>query len=406
MIHRTLERFVTDESGATLVFVALSAVAMVSMAALAIDVGMLFNARSEAQRAADSGALAGAQEFLYNGPLVAEPFARDSAISYATRNTIRHAAIVPGEVGVEVLPADRIVRVTVTRAIPTWFARIFGVDQVTVSAVAAAEAATAGESDCVKPFALPDLWAETNTAEDLDGDGYPDFDENWIYDPNTGDRYEPHGDNWGACPDGTTQTGYGSCLRTTNRDFGRELKVKVTDPNDPWQAASGFFFPVRLARDPSSPDCVSGGGLEQGARTYMNNICSCTGGVEIGDTLRVEDGNMVGPTWQGIGDLIDLDPGATWDPSANGGQGAVVGSSFDNWYDSPRVAKILLYPPDGIGSSSDKTFTVQNIALMFFEEQKTRSDPVTARFLYYASGSEGTPGNTAGSLIRTLRLIE
>ncbi|MGH2394838.1 MAG: pilus assembly protein TadG-related protein, partial [Candidatus Limnocylindria bacterium] len=49
-----------DERGSTIVFVSLAMAALLSIVALAVDVGMLYTARGEAQRAADAAALAGA----------------------------------------------------------------------------------------------------------------------------------------------------------------------------------------------------------------------------------------------------------------------------------------------------------------------------------------------------------
>ncbi|MEJ2152821.1 MAG: pilus assembly protein TadG-related protein, partial [Gemmatimonadota bacterium] len=49
-----------DTRGVSIVFVAITIVASMAAVALAIDIGMLLNARTEAQRAADSAALAGA----------------------------------------------------------------------------------------------------------------------------------------------------------------------------------------------------------------------------------------------------------------------------------------------------------------------------------------------------------
>ena len=46
-----------NERGSTAVLIALAMTGMLSMAALAVDVGMLFTARSEAQRVADAAAL-------------------------------------------------------------------------------------------------------------------------------------------------------------------------------------------------------------------------------------------------------------------------------------------------------------------------------------------------------------
>ena len=55
-----------NERGMTLVFVATGFMAFLSATTLAIDVGMFMTARSQAQNAADAGALAGAVSFVRN----------------------------------------------------------------------------------------------------------------------------------------------------------------------------------------------------------------------------------------------------------------------------------------------------------------------------------------------------
>ena len=55
-----LRRLAHDESGMTYVFIGLGFMAFLSASMLAIDVGMLMTARSQAQNSADAGALAGA----------------------------------------------------------------------------------------------------------------------------------------------------------------------------------------------------------------------------------------------------------------------------------------------------------------------------------------------------------
>ena len=50
--------------GATAAFVVVTLAALLGMVALAVDVGMLMKVRSDAQRAADAAALAGAQDFM------------------------------------------------------------------------------------------------------------------------------------------------------------------------------------------------------------------------------------------------------------------------------------------------------------------------------------------------------
>ena len=55
-----------DESGMSYVFIGFSMMAFISASMLAIDVGMLMTARSQAQNAADAGALAGATALVFD----------------------------------------------------------------------------------------------------------------------------------------------------------------------------------------------------------------------------------------------------------------------------------------------------------------------------------------------------
>jgi uncharacterized membrane protein len=120
---RALGRFWRREDGSATALVAVSLTALVSLLALGIDVGMLFNARSEAQRAVDSAALAGASAFLdFPAKEAVEP-AEERALEYAIRNYIRKEMISPEEVMIQVNVDSATVTVTVRRAeVPTWFA--------------------------------------------------------------------------------------------------------------------------------------------------------------------------------------------------------------------------------------------------------------------------------------------
>ena len=59
---------------------------------------------------------------------------------------------------------------------------------------------------------------------------------------------------------------------------------------------------------------------------------------------------MIGPTNQGIRDLIAQDPGARWDTSLNGGQGGVAGGCMamgtGGCAISPRLVAIPVFNPD------------------------------------------------------------
>ncbi len=63
---KRIQRLRRDQSGMSLVFIGLGMMAFVSASMLAIDVGMLMTARSQAQNSADAGALAGATALLYD----------------------------------------------------------------------------------------------------------------------------------------------------------------------------------------------------------------------------------------------------------------------------------------------------------------------------------------------------
>jgi hypothetical protein len=158
-----------DIRGATLVVVAASMVALLSAAALAIDVGLLVTARTEAQRVADMAAHAGASTLIYTPS--DEDNARSVAIDYGGRNDIRGAATVVRPEDVDVLLDEWKVRVRVHRTekrgtpIGTFFARIFGVDAADIGAVAAARVVPGGEVNCLLPVAVADRWYEASTGK-------------------------------------------------------------------------------------------------------------------------------------------------------------------------------------------------------------------------------------------------
>jgi hypothetical protein len=164
-----------------------------AMAVLAIDLATFYTARSEAQLAADSAALAAARVLANSGMtsnpadanLVADArqLATTLALQVATHNQVGGRDLVAPldctnakevcisfNVGDPKFGTNPHVTVTVTRAdLPTFFARIFGSNLVTVKATAVAEAynpsgfnvaaggATPVAPNCVKPWVLPNL---------------------------------------------------------------------------------------------------------------------------------------------------------------------------------------------------------------------------------------------------------
>src|SRR5688572_14878375 len=121
-----MRHLIRDERGASMMIAAICMVVLLGMSALAIDVGMLYAAKGQAQNAADSGALAGAGSLLLSpedsttATLVAEQFAEKHQI------VKQDVAIVPAE-DVQVDLANLRVTVTARRiqargnAVPTFF---------------------------------------------------------------------------------------------------------------------------------------------------------------------------------------------------------------------------------------------------------------------------------------------
>ena len=96
-----------NERGGALVMVAISLVVLLGMAALAVDLTAGYAWRNEAQKIADSAALAGGSAFLDFPLAQVTPFARERAYDYALRHTIKNEPVDSSEVTVEVLLAEK-----------------------------------------------------------------------------------------------------------------------------------------------------------------------------------------------------------------------------------------------------------------------------------------------------------
>src|SRR3990172_862485 len=100
-----LRRLRDDESGMTFVFVGLGFMAFLAATMLAIDVGMLFTARAQAQNSADAGALGGAVALVFNDYNDRSPDrpAVQRALAAATANPVMGANVSVGPADLEFL---------------------------------------------------------------------------------------------------------------------------------------------------------------------------------------------------------------------------------------------------------------------------------------------------------------
>ncbi|MBI4264016.1 MAG: hypothetical protein HY657_06560 [Acidobacteria bacterium] len=333
-----------DERGMSLALVGLGFIAFFAATTLAVDVGMFMVARAQAQNAADAGALAGAVALALDsfddrsagGPAV------QSAVTTALQNPVVGAAVSvgPADVTFPVGPSgqsDR-VRVDVLRAsardnpVPTLIGSLFGVHTIDIGANATAEAAPANAMTCVRPFTIPDRWIENNGNTTFER-----YDNRGRVLPNA-DVYLRPGDE-----------GYEDVRYDSQRDRGTRLVLR---------AGTGGNIAPTMYYSWKMPEAIGGSYYEENIRACNQSV------VTFGYVMQQEPGNMVGPTVQGINDLIAQDPDAYWDEAAR-----VARSPLGR---SPRIFPIPLYDPDefdkGKQTGRNATLIVANWIGFFVEE--------------------------------------
>jgi len=136
------------ERGSTLFIVAGCMVVLLGIGALAIDVGSLYVARSESQRAADAAALAGAKVFVESGCVTSgdcsleESIATDRATQVALQNLVAGQAVTVSAVTFTETPQNPQITVQVQSSnLHVYFAGAIGITSApNVSAKATAEA--------------------------------------------------------------------------------------------------------------------------------------------------------------------------------------------------------------------------------------------------------------------------
>jgi len=429
---RGLWRRTRNDRGSTIVMMSVMLFAMLALAALAIDLASLRSARSEAQRAADAVALAGAaafRDYPYNeGPTVDS--AQLWAINIARQNQVRSdtidvrspattetmygfgavRVIETPQLTLNIIPDSQKVRAWVRHAgVQTFFGGLIGRPYGHVQAMATAWATSAGPTvNCLKPFVIPDMWYESDKAtQDVDGDDYMDpittnpgngqDGESWKFEPTTsGDYYDPYDPS--VTNPTRPQTGYGSPMRSGQGypgDVGLPLLLKPqtgggnTSPA-PERMGNAFWI---LDYDPS-----------RDTRDEIKFGCAQS---NVGDAVPYDNGSKTGPVRQGIDYLIQQDPGATWDQANR----RVVGSSYDDWTQSPRVVIVGLISPDYWTATSKNTkpdpgSTFTNFARIFLLPLDTKGPPDNVHALFIGPAPGGTGGPTGGPLVKILQLIE
>lgn len=280
-----------SESGYVMVTVALLLVVLLGFTALAIDIGTLLSDRTQAQQAADAAALAGAFTFVLgnnNPSLYPEP---DTAISHATQialaNTVMGDPITAPQVSVCVGTVQpdgtcsedislRRVAVTIQRQQSAFFSKIMnlGNPMVTVRGIAEAAQDSCG-AKCVKPFFIPNTILANLGASSTACDAC-------------------------AANQVLVDTSNGSTTQFAQDRYGTQVSIHAGNPAQ--AIGPGQFYAIDIPIDKFPNGCPGGDCYRTAISTCLTSALVCQ------NFYSVKTGAMVGPTTQGVKDLIGDPP--------------------------------------------------------------------------------------------------
>ena len=320
------------ESGYILVTVAILLIVLMGFTALAVDVGMLYTSRTQSQAAADAAALAGAFTFVLNPDTSDQPArAVLDAKKIATQNKTLGTTITDAEVNVTVEVPQKRVTVAIQRNEPTFFAKVLNSNSVNVRVTAVAEAAqNATKASCVKPWFIPNtLFSSKKPCE--------------------------------ACastPPEIMASG-GAVTAWAAGKFGQEMTVKPKPGNGGGAITSGEYYAIQITGS--------------GADPYRDAISTCLP-VEFScfDSYSVEPGAKVGPTRQGVEDLVGIPP--AYEYVALNEYRRILDGTIHDTAPSLVLAPIVdlcavtgFCPANDFPHGSGTTLTVKGFALVFVD---------------------------------------
>lgn len=417
-----------DDRGVSILIIAVSMIFVLGMAGLGIDLASLYVGRSQAQRAADAGALAAAQYLAQSctagsGTISADCQAKAQQRAVAVTNANLVAGITPNITTndvtfLETSASDPQVQVIAGRdtahsnPMPTFFVKIFGINSADVSAKAVAEAynpAGGGPpvgATCLKPWLMPNCdWGHRYTS------GYKNPA---CVDNSTGTSIQ-----YSQYLDSSPSTQYSTTLLnpgpySSGGVQGESITVKSSNPAQ----ASGpsQFYPVYLPPGgvaSACPSCATGGSSGTGASSgafYKQNIeCCNTTQINCGSqTIQPITGNMVGPTGQGVDCLIHENGGSGQDimtvNSGSGGDLWTITAGSANPYGlsgpiatSDSIVTLPLYDgatlcPGGSCPSQVNIFVVGYLQL-FLNNETNGNVNATVMNVIPCPATAGSPGN-------------
>lgn len=323
-----LRRVRSRERGQVLVLVMGLLPVLVGMTGMAIDLGTYASDRRNLQNAADSIALAAAQN------LPDSVAATAAASAYATRNNIAAGSYTLTISGGTTAPAARVV---ITKSHTFAFIRIVGINSRNVGAVATGVKVSDGGSSGIVP------WSVTQATID-------------------------------NSPSGSLVT---MKYDTTGSNLGNFGAIRIDGPGANTYNTSVTYGSTTVACASSAPNCTTGAC----PGTYPN-LCAETSPECDGPDCTPETGNVIGPTRTAV-DFRMGNTSTTCDtfaevfgtPDANGKYN--LAAACNPWIDGPGKCltptsicsrRVIIIPVvDGFGTGASGPTTILRFALVFLE---------------------------------------
>jgi len=364
-VTRRRTRLAADERGVVLFQVGIMLLALVGIVSFAIDYGILWLAREQAQNAADAGALYAATSLAFDDMSTPSPFGDRTKLFAGQTRVWGEIPVVDNPVfcddrdacpNIQGLPRPEVrtsfaVTVNVYRdrahnnALPTFFARVFGVADQEVRAQAKATVAPVNVATCVWPLAMPDDWFPASPPRNPpspacpqpQADQYVDPFVRYAYPPGPpalcdkpNDYVPPSVDSDDYLPTGYQLLELNPTMQPTGLDPQSFDHLLGPDPMNPtvWAPArrSGLV-PVRI-----------------GAVGFNDSMAACNPTkVPLGEYLPIDANASWTDATKNALDLVGRD-GATWDTAAARIRGscAVHGTCGAI---SPRLVLLPLFDP-------------------------------------------------------------
>lgn len=404
------------QRGSTLLMAVACLLLLVAMAGFAIDALTLYVARTDAQRAADAAALAGAKVFVTSGCTTSanctsgttQTIVQQQAQGAGAQNKVfgQPASIAPADVTFPPSPTsdphDPLVQVKVHRVVPTVFigalSKLLGgsTSGINVSATATAEAfngtggSTPFATSCVKPWMMPNCDPAANHASPAN--------------PNcgaSGGGYFVQGNPAQIVHPGYWNSGNGGVI------------------GEPWLLHFGI--------GPSQYGEISFTGANNSGNVYRNEIGSCApeAALACGDTVFTNNGQATGPTVQGTNGLINgpngqdlIDTSSPPPFNITAGTGNTFYPPGTPWIStSNSIVTVPVYDSLGLcpGNSCGSTQTVVGFMQLFIQNVSPGSADVNAVILNVVAcppaggpgggGSSGPPVGSSSPSLVPIRLV-